>query len=689
MVQGGYNAVLDPADSVELHFARHPRGRQVPQRPGAGLDAGQRRAAGDPRARDPRRLLLRPRTRTAGSTRSRSPASRSTAPSTAATSPGSRSWARLRDQMFRHRRPRAGGRAARSTSCFDADGELGRRDRARRHDAARSPCVRARVVVIATGGAATMYRIAAPAREKTGDGVAMCWRAGLRAARHGDDAVPPHRAAGRRVADDRRGARGGAARRRRAPAATRAASATWSATTRSGMERSTRDVVSRAGYTGDHGRPRHPGRRRADRHLAPRRGGGRAAVRRAWSPRTRQIGDDLATGPVEVSPDGALPHGRRRSSTATAAPSSTACSWRARTPAASTAPTASAATASPSRPSSAPAPATPPPPSRRERALRDPDPAQVARVGRARRSPRCGATATRFRSSSPASSRTRCGRAAASSATAPGSSRPRERLADLGERLAAVAVPGGTAANPAWQETLDLAQPAHGGARDRGAPRSRARSPAARTTAPTSRAGRRPLAARGGARGGADGAIELGWRPVDFDAGAPRGGGGRRVTAAQAALRRSRSPRSCSVVVAFGVVVLRCAVRAGGGPYPSRRARWAGCCALPEERGETNRWAFYAAPDHRRGDLRLPGACTCSTSALALSPARSSTSSTSSTAPRRCGCSSAACCSRSSSTRSTACGWWRRPADLGARAAGPLLAGVVALPRCSARPGRP
>jgi succinate dehydrogenase/fumarate reductase flavoprotein subunit len=39
--------------------------------------------------------------------------------------------------------------------------------------------VRARVVVVATGGAAAMYRISAPAREKTGDGLAMCMRAGL------------------------------------------------------------------------------------------------------------------------------------------------------------------------------------------------------------------------------------------------------------------------------------------------------------------------------------------------------------------------------------------------------------------------------------------------------------------------------------------------------------------------------
>jgi succinate dehydrogenase / fumarate reductase flavoprotein subunit/fumarate reductase flavoprotein subunit len=38
--------------------------------------------------------------------------------------------------------------------------------------------LRSRVVVMATGGAATIYRVASPAREKTGDGLAMCLRAG-------------------------------------------------------------------------------------------------------------------------------------------------------------------------------------------------------------------------------------------------------------------------------------------------------------------------------------------------------------------------------------------------------------------------------------------------------------------------------------------------------------------------------
>ncbi|CAA9211398.1 MAG: Fumarate reductase flavoprotein subunit [uncultured Chloroflexi bacterium] len=39
---------------------------------------------------------------------------------------------------------------------------------------------RARAVLIATGGSATMYKIAAPSLEKSGDGVAMAWRAGVR-----------------------------------------------------------------------------------------------------------------------------------------------------------------------------------------------------------------------------------------------------------------------------------------------------------------------------------------------------------------------------------------------------------------------------------------------------------------------------------------------------------------------------
>jgi len=40
--------------------------------------------------------------------------------------------------------------------------------------------VRAKATLIATGGAATMYRISSPSLEKSGDGMAMAWRAGAR-----------------------------------------------------------------------------------------------------------------------------------------------------------------------------------------------------------------------------------------------------------------------------------------------------------------------------------------------------------------------------------------------------------------------------------------------------------------------------------------------------------------------------
>ena len=65
---------------------------------------------------------------------------------------------------------------------------------------------------------------------------------------HGDVSVPSHGLAGRRQPHDRDGARGRPARGRRHRSPTPLASATWSATTRGEMERSTRDVVSRSSY---------------------------------------------------------------------------------------------------------------------------------------------------------------------------------------------------------------------------------------------------------------------------------------------------------------------------------------------------------------------------------------------------------------------------------------------------------
>ena len=67
--------------------------------------------------------------------------------------------------------------------------------------------VRAKCVLMATGGGPTMYKYHTPSGDKTMDGLAMALRAGLPVARHGDGAVPSHGPlGGRAYADDRHGA---------------------------------------------------------------------------------------------------------------------------------------------------------------------------------------------------------------------------------------------------------------------------------------------------------------------------------------------------------------------------------------------------------------------------------------------------------------------------------------------------
>jgi len=161
--------------------------------------------------------------------------------------------------------------------------------------------LRARVVVVATGGAATMYKVAAPAREKTGDGVAMCYRAGL--ALRDMEMLQFHptgllagqsRLTGAVLEEGLRGAGAwllnGAGER---------FMARYDAAR---MERSTRDVVARASYTEivtGRGSPRGG----VFLDIASVLGG--AEVRRRFPgmvDRTRKIGQDLSEGPVEVSP---------------------------------------------------------------------------------------------------------------------------------------------------------------------------------------------------------------------------------------------------------------------------------------------------------------------------------------------------------------------------------------------------
>jgi len=176
MVQGGFNAVLDPADSVELHFLDTLKG--------GGFLNDQELAW--TLVNDAPRVIRELETRV-GCFFDRRPDGRIHQKAFAGQSfdrtvhrgdlTGIEIMGRLRDQLFR-----VGARELEDVRAldlvFDRAGELAG---VTVLDVQRGTCVvvQARVVVIATGGAATMYRIAAPAREKTGDGVAMCYRAGL------------------------------------------------------------------------------------------------------------------------------------------------------------------------------------------------------------------------------------------------------------------------------------------------------------------------------------------------------------------------------------------------------------------------------------------------------------------------------------------------------------------------------
>lgn len=160
--------------------------------------------------------------------------------------------------------------------------------------------LRARVIVLATGGSATMYRVAAPAREKTGDGMAMCWRAGLD---FRDMEMLQFHPTGLLAGDARmtgavleEGLRGAGAILRNA-----SGERYMSRYDPDRCERSTRDVVARAGYTEIvEGRGTEDGGVLIDiSHL------GAEEVERRFPgmvARTRQIGQDLARSPVRVSP---------------------------------------------------------------------------------------------------------------------------------------------------------------------------------------------------------------------------------------------------------------------------------------------------------------------------------------------------------------------------------------------------
>jgi succinate dehydrogenase / fumarate reductase flavoprotein subunit/fumarate reductase flavoprotein subunit len=197
---------------------------------------------------------------------------------------------------------------------------------------------RARCVIVGTGGAATMFKLATPSLEKSGDGVAMCLRAGLECVDmemmqfHPTGIIAGRaRLTGMILEEGLRGAgahlRNGLGERfmeRYDPVR---------------MERSTRDLVSRASFLEiQAGRGTPGGGVWLDAsHL------GADFVEGSFPgmcERMALLGKDLAREPVEVTPTAHFHMGGIRIDAA--------CRWPARTPAASTVPTGWVATVWPS-----------------------------------------------------------------------------------------------------------------------------------------------------------------------------------------------------------------------------------------------------------------------------------------------------------------------------------------------------
>jgi succinate dehydrogenase/fumarate reductase flavoprotein subunit len=298
MVQGGYNAVLDPRDSFASHFAdtvrgggflndqelawtlvseaplrlvelenrygcffdRHPNG-VIHQKPFAGQSFDRTVHRGD--------------------------------------LTGIEIMGRLRDQLMarglrrleEHRAvelvPTPGGEAIAGALLLDMR-------------TGRPLLARARAVLLATGGGATMYKIAAPSLEKAGDGVAMAWRAGARLM---DMEMMQFHPTGLLAGRSRltgsvleEGLRGAGAHLRNASGERYMARYDPQR-----MERATRDVVARSSFLEIlEGRGTPNGGVWIDvSHL------GAANVTRQFPgmvERCRAVGRDLATEPVEVSP---------------------------------------------------------------------------------------------------------------------------------------------------------------------------------------------------------------------------------------------------------------------------------------------------------------------------------------------------------------------------------------------------
>ena len=297
MVQGGFNAVLDPDDSFELHFRDTLEGGKylndqdlawtlVNAAPEVICELETKVGCFFDRAED-------------GSIRQKAFAGQAFDRTVhRGDLTGIEIMSRLLDQTFRIK-PRELGDVRALDLLLDEDGEVAGLALLDVRTGAVA-VLRARVVVVATGGAATMYRIAAPAREKTGDGVAMCYRVGLELR---DMEMLQFHPTGLLAGESRltgavleEGLRGAGAYLYNANG-----ERYMERYDPERMERATRDIVSRASYQeimSGRGTPAggvmidisHLGAEEVERRFA-----GMVA-------RTRQIGRDLAREPVEISP---------------------------------------------------------------------------------------------------------------------------------------------------------------------------------------------------------------------------------------------------------------------------------------------------------------------------------------------------------------------------------------------------
>jgi fumarate reductase flavoprotein subunit len=299
MVQGGYNVALAKEDSVERHFMDTIEGgKWLPDQDLAWMLVTLAVEA-NPRAGERARLLLRPQPRRHRCTRRRSRGKPSTAPCTRATSPGieiinrlaEQVWARRIDRLEEHRaveliKSRDGSAMAGVLFVDMRSGEY--------------VFVRAKAVLLATGGGPTMYKYHTPSGDKSCDGLAMALRAGL--ALRDMEMVQFHptgllagthtRMTGTVLEEGLRGSGGhllNGAKQRFMPQYDRLA------------ERATRDVVSRAMYSEIQKKNTtpHGGLYISMAHLGPDRV---AREFKGMVERCADCGFDLAGGLVEVVP---------------------------------------------------------------------------------------------------------------------------------------------------------------------------------------------------------------------------------------------------------------------------------------------------------------------------------------------------------------------------------------------------